>query len=58
MSVLGQKNLEKKTNIEDLFGVENSADPCSKQNISISNTTEFIKPTDMGHIDDTYDPGF
>ena len=58
MAVLGQKNLEKKTNIEDLFGVENSADPCSKQNIAISNTTEFIKPTDMGNVDDTYDPGF
>ena len=58
LAVLGQKNREKKTDIEDLFGVENSGDPCSKQHITISNTTEFIKPTDMGNVDDTYDPGF
>ena len=58
MAVFGQKNLERKKQIEDLFQIENSADPCSKQNITISNTTEFIKPVDMGHVDDTYDPGF
>ena len=58
MNVLGQKNLEKKQQIEDLFQIENSADPCSKQNISISNTTEFIQGVDMGNVDDTYDPGF
>ena len=33
-------------------------DPCSKQNIEIKTTTTYVPSTNMGEVDDEYDPGF
>jgi|UniRef100_A0A6C0C0C6 DNA-directed RNA polymerase II subunit RPB1 len=55
---LESKNIKEKINIESQLDTENSNDPCSKQNIEITNTATFISSTDMGQVDDEYDPGF
>ena len=58
MSKLGQKRLEKKKNIEELLGVEQTTGICSIQNITIAGDSSLIKEEKMGIIDDDYDPGF
>jgi DNA-directed RNA polymerase II subunit RPB1 len=54
----GNKLLEKDIDIQALMSAENTSDPCSLQNIQISNTAEFIGGKDTGVVDDEYDPGF
>jgi len=54
----GNKLLEKDIDIQALMSAENASDPCSLQNIQISNTAEFIGGKDTGVVDDEYDPGF
>ncbi len=45
--------------IEDSFKLFNdTADPCSLNNISILNNAEDIKATDLGNADNNYDIGF
>jgi DNA-directed RNA polymerase II subunit RPB1 len=55
---LESKAIEEKINVDALLETENPDDPCSKQNIEITNTATFISSTDMGQVDDEYDPGF
>ena len=54
----GNKSLEQNVDIQAMMQGENPSDPCSLQNIQISNTAEFITGKDTGDIDDEYDPGF
>ena len=54
----GTKEFKNKVNIDSLLKVENNDDPCSKQNITIDNTTKFINTLDDDDIDNGYDPGF
>ena len=58
MSKLGEKMLEKDVDIQAIMQSESSTDTCSKQNIQINNTAEYIAGTDTGIVDDEYDPGF
>jgi DNA-directed RNA polymerase II subunit RPB1 len=58
MSKLGEKMLEKDLDIQSIMQSESSTDICSKQNIQINNTAEYIAGTDTGIVDDEYDPGF
>ena len=58
MNVLGEKKLDKTINVDDELQLENTNDPCSKQQIIIPMETDTIQPTDMGTVDDDYDPGF
>ena len=58
ISELSEIDTEKREDMDILLKVENPNDPCSTQNLSINNTTENIKETDMGTVDDEYDPGF
>ena len=45
--------------IDDMFGdIEDGDDPCSKSNITIKNNVGAIKETNLGKVDDEYDPGF
>ena len=54
----GSKELETEKDIDDMLAVEDTTGPCSTQNITISNNTDLIHATDMGDVDDEYDPGF
>jgi hypothetical protein len=38
--------------------VEDTSGVCSTQSIAINNNTDLIAATDMGDIDDDYNPGF
>ena len=58
MSKLGEKALQKDMDVQAIMQGESSNDPCSKQNIQINNTAEYIAGTDTGLVDDEYDPGF
>ena len=58
MGKLGEKKLEKKTDISVLMTAENPDDKCSDQNIQISSTTEFVNNVDTGDVNDDYDIGF
>tara|TARA_B110001450_G_scaffold4226_1_gene4351 strand:+ start:1440 stop:5924 length:4485 start_codon:yes stop_codon:yes gene_type:complete len=58
MNVLGEKKLDKVINVEDELQLDNTDDPCSKQKIIIPMETDTIQTTDMGTVDDEYDPGF
>ena len=55
---LSEVETTKEIDMDPLLKVENPNDPCSTQSLSINNTTENIKETDMGIVDDEYDPGF
>ena len=55
---LENKTIQEKINIDSLLDTENPDDVCSKQNIEIQSSAIFIKTTDMGNVDDEYDPGF
>jgi len=52
------ENKSTKTSEKIELKIDNPNDYCSAQNLSINNTTENIKETDMGAVDDEYDPGF
>ena len=58
MKILGDKVLKETINIDKMLKPESHTDPCSKQNIAISETTAHIQTTDLGDLDDEYDPGF
>jgi hypothetical protein len=45
--------------VEDELQLDNNTeDPCSKQKIIIPMETDTILTTNMGAVDDEYDPGF
>ena len=44
--------------IDEALQVDNSNDACSKQKIIIPMGTDTIQTTDLGQIDEEYDPGF
>ena len=54
----GSKELETEKDIDDMLTMEDGDGVCSTQNITISNNTDLIQSTDMGNVDDDYDPGF
>ena len=54
----GSKDLEVEKDIDDMLTVEDGDGVCSTQNITISNNTDLIQSTDMGNVDDDYNPGF
>ena len=58
MNILGEKQFENKINIENELQVDDGSDNCSKQKIINPMTTDTIQTTDLGNIDDEYDPGF
>jgi len=58
ISKLGDKILEKEINTQAIMEGVNAEDSCSKQNIQINNTVEYIEGKDTGNVNDDYDPGF
>ena len=54
----GNKELEEEKDIDDMLTVEDTSGVCSTQSIAINNNTDLIAATDMGDIDDDYNPGF
>ena len=54
----GSKELETEKDIDDMLTMEDGDGVCSTQSITISNNTDLIQSTDMGDVDDNYDPGF
>jgi len=58
MGKFGSKTLESKKDISELLGMDTTTGACSIQNITISEDSSLIKSTDMGNVDDEYDPGF
>jgi len=52
------KILETDIDISAIMGAEGEDNGCSKQNIQINNTSEYIEGKDTGVVDDEYDPGF
>jgi len=52
------KWLEVEKDIDDMLTMEDGDGVCSTQNITISNNTDLIQSTDMGNVDDDYNPGF
>ena len=58
MNVLGEKKFDKTIDIDAELQLDNPNDPCSKQQIIIPMGTDTIQTTDMGTLDDEYEPGF
>ncbi len=58
MNKLGSIALDQKINIDDMLKVEDPNDVCSKKNITISSSTDYIESTNTGDIDDEYDLDF
>ena len=58
MKILGDKVIKETIDIDQMLKPESNTDPCSKQNIAISETTAHIQTIDLGDLDDEYDPGF
>ena len=58
MNKLGAAKLEQKLNIDDMLQIENPADICSKQNIIINGSTDYINGNNTGEIDDDYELDF
>ena len=54
---LKAKKMEKEVNISSLM-MEDANNECSKNNLEINETTEFIDTTTTGDVDDDYNPGF
>jgi DNA-directed RNA polymerase II subunit RPB1 len=54
----GNKELDEEKDIDDMLTVEDTSGVCSTQSIAINNNTDLIAATDMGDIDDDYNPGF
>ena len=55
---LGTKKLKETVDIDKMFTMETGTDECSTNNILLNNGVDVIKKTNVGVIDDTYDPGF
>jgi len=58
MGKSGNKTLESKKDISELLGMDTTTGACSIQNITINEDSSLIKSTDMGNVDEEYDPGF
>jgi len=58
MNKLGAAKLEQKINIEDMLQIENPNDVCSKQNIIINGSADYINSANTGAIDDDYELDF
>jgi DNA-directed RNA polymerase II subunit RPB1 len=58
MNKLGSAALEQKINIDEMLQVENPNDICSKQNIVINSSTDYINANNTGDVDDDYDLDF
>ena len=58
MGKLGVKIAEDKQDIEVMMGVDSATGICSIQNIATSEDSTLISSTDMGKVDEGYDPGF
>ena len=56
MNEIGTRELEEEQKVE--FKMEDPEEVCSTQNIVLTNTTQYIKETNIGDIDDDYNPGF
>tara|TARA_Y100000385_G_C12762013_1_gene495494 strand:- start:247 stop:645 length:399 start_codon:yes stop_codon:yes gene_type:complete len=54
---LKAKKMKKEVNISSLM-MEDANNTCSKNNLEINETTEFIDTTTTGDVDDDYNPGF
>ena len=51
--------VDKQDEIDKMFGgIEDSADICSKKNVTIKNNLVAVRKSDIGEIDDDYDIGF
>ena len=50
--------LEQKIDIDDMLQVDDPNDVCSKQNIVINSSTNYIESTNTGDVDDDYDLDF
>jgi hypothetical protein len=55
MKKLGNKEMKKEENIDDLLNLENNNDVCSTQNITINTEINNINNKNTGHIDNDYD---
>tara|TARA_B100000085_G_C18258559_1_gene397085 strand:- start:184 stop:600 length:417 start_codon:yes stop_codon:yes gene_type:complete len=58
MNKLGSAMLEEKINIDEMLKVENPNDVCSKQNIVINSSTDYINSNNTGDVDDDYELDF
>ena len=58
MSKFGNKTLDEAEDIESMFEIENKDDPCSRNNIVVDTNTNIINGTNVGSVDDDYNPGF
>ena len=58
MNKLGSATLEEKINIDDMLQIENPNDICSKQNIIINSSTDYINANNTGDVDDDYELDF
>ena len=58
ISKLGAKQMKEKVDIESMFHTEKTDDPCSIVKIQMTNNVNSIIKTDVGAIDDSYNPGF
>ena len=55
---IGNKEYKTDHDIDSLLTSQDPNNPCSKENIAMDNTTEFISTIDQGTMDDDYNPGF
>ena len=58
MNILGEKKFDKQIDIDNALQLDDSSDACSKQKIIIPMGIDTIQTTDLGQIDEEYDPGF
>jgi len=58
MSKLGNKEMQEKKDIASMLGINATQGVCSIQNITMPQDSSLIKSTDMGTVDEEYDPGF
>ena len=58
MNKLEAATLEQKIDIDDMLQVNDPNDICSKQNIVITSSTNYIESTNTGNVDDDYDLDF
>jgi DNA-directed RNA polymerase II subunit RPB1 len=58
MNKLGAAKLEQKINIDDMLQIENPNDVCSKKNITINSSSDYINSNNTGTIDDDYELDF
>jgi len=58
MTKLGAATLEQKINIADMLQIDNPNDTCSKQNIVINSSTNYIDSTNTGKVADDYELDF